>query len=212
MQLHQTRVHTRPEQFPVGNQQEISTGVQVVHCITNLSKRKHHLNVDNLLLLFLWFVGGTWFSACSHNVAWFIFGRWHCALLSLTMSWFCCSHHRTSPDSRGHGANMEPIWGRQDPGGPHVGPMNLAIWVCLCRLIMLLSLTSHSKSADSRNLLQVSHHYYYPMLISRRYGESKYKHHFPNIILLAIIPCNLDSWKDGQVAHKHISGFGCCRS
>ena len=24
---------------------------------------------------------------------------------------------------------MEPIWGRQDPGGPHVGPMNVAIWV-----------------------------------------------------------------------------------
>ena len=24
---------------------------------------------------------------------------------------------------------MGPIWGRQDPGGPHVGPMNLAIWV-----------------------------------------------------------------------------------
>ena len=21
-----------------------------------------------------------------------------------------------------------PIWGRQDPGGPHVGPMNFAIW------------------------------------------------------------------------------------
>ena len=21
-----------------------------------------------------------------------------------------------------------PIWGRQDPGGPHVGPVNLAIW------------------------------------------------------------------------------------
>ena len=27
-----------------------------------------------------------------------------------------------------HGANMGPIWGRQDPGGPHVGPMNFAIW------------------------------------------------------------------------------------
>ena len=26
------------------------------------------------------------------------------------------------------GANMEPIWGRRDPGGPHVGPMNFAIW------------------------------------------------------------------------------------
>ena len=25
-------------------------------------------------------------------------------------------------------ANMGPIWGQQDPGGPHIGPMNLAIW------------------------------------------------------------------------------------
>ena len=23
---------------------------------------------------------------------------------------------------------MGPTWGRQDPDGPHVGPMNLAIW------------------------------------------------------------------------------------
>ena len=26
------------------------------------------------------------------------------------------------PDSKVHGANLGPIWGRQDPGGPHVGP------------------------------------------------------------------------------------------
>ena len=32
------------------------------------------------------------------------------------------------PDSKVHGANMGPIWGRQVPGGPHVGPMNFAIW------------------------------------------------------------------------------------
>ena len=32
------------------------------------------------------------------------------------------------PDSKVHGAQMGPIWGRQDPGGPHVGPMNFAIW------------------------------------------------------------------------------------
>ena len=32
------------------------------------------------------------------------------------------------PDSKVHGANMRPIRGRQDPEGPHVGPMNLAIW------------------------------------------------------------------------------------
>ena len=32
------------------------------------------------------------------------------------------------PDSKVNGANMGLIWGRQDQGGPHVGPMNLAIW------------------------------------------------------------------------------------
>ena len=31
------------------------------------------------------------------------------------------------PDSKVHAANMGHIWGRQDPGGPHVGLMNLAI-------------------------------------------------------------------------------------
>ena len=31
------------------------------------------------------------------------------------------------PDSKVHEAHMGSIWGRQDPGGPHVGPMNLAI-------------------------------------------------------------------------------------
>ena len=32
------------------------------------------------------------------------------------------------PEGKIHGDNMGPIWGRQDPGGPHVGPMNFAIW------------------------------------------------------------------------------------
>ena len=31
-------------------------------------------------------------------------------------------------DSKVYGANMGPIWGRQDPGGPRVGPMNFDIW------------------------------------------------------------------------------------
>ena len=33
-----------------------------------------------------------------------------------------------TPDSKVHGANMGPIWGRQDPGGPQVGHMNFALW------------------------------------------------------------------------------------
>ena len=39
--------------------------------------------------------------------------------------------YETLPDSKVHGANVGPTWGRQDPGGPHVGHMNLAIWVLL---------------------------------------------------------------------------------
>ena len=31
------------------------------------------------------------------------------------------------PDSKVHRASMGPTWGRQDPGGPHVGHMDLAI-------------------------------------------------------------------------------------
>ena len=36
--------------------------------------------------------------------------------------------HIAIPDSKVHGANMGPIWDRQVLVGPHVGPMNLAIW------------------------------------------------------------------------------------
>ena len=58
--------------------------------------------------------------------------------LKLGYVWVITSHRKqwdpfpfisfTIPDSKIHGANMGPIWGRQDPGGPHVGPMNFAYW------------------------------------------------------------------------------------
>ena len=35
------------------------------------------------------------------------------------------------PDSKVPGAIMGPIWCLQDPGEPHFGPMNFAIWVVL---------------------------------------------------------------------------------
>ena len=38
-------------------------------------------------------------------------------------------HIKLSLDSKVHGANMGLIWGPQDPGGPHVDPMNFAILV-----------------------------------------------------------------------------------
>ena len=48
-------------------------------------------------------------------------------------------------DSNVHGANMGPTWGRQDPDGPNVGPINLAIWtVSLYRSVK----TGPSRSVD----------------------------------------------------------------
>ena len=43
-----------------------------------------------------------------------------------------------SPDSKVSGANMGPIWGRQGPGGPHVGFMNFVI-----RVIRFVSKAPH---------------------------------------------------------------------
>ena len=52
---------------------------------------------------------------------------------------------RYAPDNKAHGANMGPIWGRHDPGGPHVVPMNLAIWArywLVENMYLILVLTS----------------------------------------------------------------------
>ena len=55
--------------------------------------------------------------------------------LNVAYCWYDCSNMQLhtccwiiTPDSKVHGANMGPICGRQDPGGSHVGPVNLAIW------------------------------------------------------------------------------------
>ena len=42
-----------------------------------------------------------------------------------------------NPNTKVHGANMGPSWGRQDPGGPHVGHMNFAIWETFSILIKI---------------------------------------------------------------------------
>ena len=42
------------------------------------------------------------------------------------MFWNIGTHYPGHPDSKDHGVNMGTTRGRQDPGGPHVGPMNFA--------------------------------------------------------------------------------------
>ena len=69
------------------------------------------------------------------------------------------------PVSNVHGANMGLICGRQDPGGPHVGPMNLAIWErytngpFVIDQTPLLRLHSKSQFAGTLQVLTFKSHY-----------------------------------------------------
>ena len=60
----------------------------------------------------------------SHNKGkWFKIKMEFLLPISAKMELICYSH----PDSKVCGANMGPTWVLSAPGGPHVGPMNLAI-------------------------------------------------------------------------------------
>ena len=75
-------------------------------------------------------------------MAWRLFGARTSASIMVTDAGRCVSEspslmsrselmvHACPSDSKVHGVNMGPIWGQQDPGGPHVGPMNFDIWGC----------------------------------------------------------------------------------
>ena len=54
---------------------------------------------------------------------------------SLQLIWSSGTH----PNSKVDGANMGPIWGWQDPGGPHVGPMKFAIWALISYRVTIFS-------------------------------------------------------------------------
>ena len=61
---------------------------------------------------------------------------------------------------------MGPIWDRQDPGGPHVGPMNLAIWEYIDDEITLV-LNDLPKPIDISYVFKLWEHkinesFYYP--------------------------------------------------
>ena len=57
-------------------------------------------------------------------------------------------------DSKVHRANMGLIWGRQDPGGPHVGPMNFAIWAVM-RSFGILGVDSLNKLLSEHSIFRL---------------------------------------------------------
>ena len=50
------------------------------------------------------------------------------------------------PDSKVHGANMGPIWGRQDPGGPQL--CYLGSWACIAVEFRLLDKMQESATIN----------------------------------------------------------------
>ena len=58
------------------------------------------------------------------------------------------AYYHINPDSKVHGANMGPTWVLLSPGGPHVGPMNLAIWEDIC-LLQIPSVNTDHKNIRS---------------------------------------------------------------
>ena len=76
------------------------------------------------------------------NYWWKIQGKFFIEINWLVVSIFECHYL----NSKVHVANMGPIWGRQDPDGPHVGPMNFAIWVYLGFWNMLLHIRVYSQN------------------------------------------------------------------
>ena len=53
------------------------------------------------------------------------FMEWHINANKSLFSWTMFLNY--NPGGKVHGANMGPIWGQQDLGGSHIGPMNFAI-------------------------------------------------------------------------------------
>ena len=95
---------------------------RLAHCpiVTFVHKKQHRCTsycCSNLLGIFTnrSKCEGKWLeSLCSHNCCNWPDKRSDCG-------------YQHEHESKVHGANMGPIWGRQDPGGPHIGHMNLAM-------------------------------------------------------------------------------------
>ena len=57
----------------------------------------------------------------------------------------------SNPDSKVHRANMEPIWGRQNPGVPKVGPMNFDLGYPSVHWFLFSPLTSNPCFRSTRH-------------------------------------------------------------
>ena len=87
------------------------------------------------------------------------------------------------PDSKVHGANMGPIWGRQDPGGPHIGPMDFVIWEDAALLWDLVEMDDTFRSLDYRSWSRIET---WKEITSGNFHQQRLSHPTPRRILIFI--------------------------
>ena len=87
-----------------------------------------------------------------------------------------------SPDSKVHEANMGPTWVLSTPGGPHVGPMNLAIWeafsisqIHFCHAGCALAGTSTSLMGYDTFTYQIGQQHIWHFYTWMRWKEKRYQ-------------------------------------
>ena len=70
---------------------------------------------------------------------------------------------------------MGPIWGRQGPGGPHVGPMKFAIWAYTAESRLSITYFSVAQSfqkfcTEHANITDLSEHKRFIISLINKYG------------------------------------------
>ena len=59
---------------------------------------------------------------------------------------------RNTPDSKVQGANMGPIWDRQDPDGPHVGP-----WTLLSGIVYYIHAHRNRRGFSTQDIVAITY-------------------------------------------------------
>ena len=86
-----------------------------------------------------------------------------CRLLTFITIWYSPQNPFANglwsiPDNKVHVAHMVPTWVLSAPGGPHVGPMNLAIRVSLLDSTVAITTSPSQTLSTSEIIIRLRHH------------------------------------------------------
>ena len=91
------------------------------------------------------------------------------------------------PHSKVHGANMGPIWGRQDPGGTHVGTVSFFTWVSFLGFSMdcphkFLSVIAEVQSKQPAHMVIIKSNNRYRIRLQPLVQSMEFTHPLPDCL------------------------------